>query len=163
MEENIELVESPYINAPYLDASSLPMLNSQEKSSALHPLDHVGIHTCSAMSVSTERDDFLFIDKSEDAVHSVEVNGVGGNESKVGGRGPMIVQTIDTNGILVFLVDPAGVFLLSSESQARLRILGQQRMKSFGFYLQQNKFGDKEDFLVYKDVRIIKVTTARGI
>ena len=35
---------------------------------------------------------------------------VGGNESKVGERGPMIVKTIDTNGNLVFLVDPAGLF-----------------------------------------------------
>ena len=35
---------------------------------------------------------------------------VGGNESKVGERRPMIVKTIDTNGNLVFLVDPAGVF-----------------------------------------------------
>lgn len=52
------------------------MLSSQEKSNALHPLDHVGIDTCSARSVSTERDDFLFIDKLEEAVHSVELNGV---------------------------------------------------------------------------------------
>ena len=31
---------------------------------------------------------------------------VGGNESKVGERRPMIVKTIDTYGNLVFLVDP---------------------------------------------------------
>lgn len=67
MEDDIELGESPY---------KIPMLSSQEKSNALHPLDHVGIDTCSARSVSTERDDFLFIDKLEEAVHSVELNGV---------------------------------------------------------------------------------------
>jgi hypothetical protein len=41
-----------------------------------------------------------------------------------------------------------------SGTQSRLRILGQQRMKSFGFCVQQNKIGDKEDYLVYKDLRI---------
>ena len=35
---------------------------------------------------------------------------VGGSESKVGERRSMIVKTIDTNGNLVFLVDPAGLF-----------------------------------------------------
>lgn len=46
-----------------------------------------------------------------------ELSGIGGNESKVGGRGPMLVKSIDTNGNAVYIVDPAGVFLLSSRTQ----------------------------------------------
>ena len=84
----------------------------QQEGEALHPLDHAGIDTCSAMSVSTEKDDFLYLDTSEEALASVELNGVGGGDSKVGGRGPMIVSVVDTEGRSVLMVDPAGVFLV---------------------------------------------------
>jgi hypothetical protein len=47
--------------------------------------------------------------------------------------------------------------------QARLRIFGQQRLKSFSFYLQQNKFGDMEDYLIYKESRMFKMETMKGI
>ena len=146
-----------------IKGSVLTIAKGGTKTAALHPLDYVGIDTCSAMSVSTERGDFLFIDQSKEAVHSVELNGVGGGESKVGGRGPMLIKAIDTNGNEVFVVDPAGVYLVSSGSQARLRILGQQRMKAFGLYLQQNKFGDGEDYLVFMHSRMFNLATKRGI
>ncbi len=130
---------------------------------ALHPLNYVGMDTCSAMSVSTEESDFLYLDTSPEARSSVELNGVGGGNSKVQGRGPMMVSAQDTDGNWVFLMDPAGVFLKSSVNQARFRIYGQQRMKAFGFYLQQNRNGDGEDYLVYKDQRLLKAVTKRGI
>jgi hypothetical protein len=41
---------------------------------ALHPLNYVGMDTCSAMSVSTEESDFLYIDNSPEARGSVELN-----------------------------------------------------------------------------------------
>jgi hypothetical protein len=44
---------------------------------ALHPMDHVGIDTCSARSVSSEIADFLYLDTSVRAINSVELNGVG--------------------------------------------------------------------------------------
>jgi hypothetical protein len=31
------------------------------------------------------------------------------------------------------------------------------------FYVQQNKFGDKEDYLVYKDLRMTSLAKKRGI
>jgi hypothetical protein len=144
-------------------AISMPISDSPYGTEALHPLDYIGIDTCSAMAVSTEPLDFLYLDKSEEAVRSVELNGVGGNGSIVGGRGPMMVKAVDSNGNEVILIDPAGVYIVSSTVQARLRIFGQQRLKSFGFYLQQNKFGDMEDYLVYKDLRMFKMATVRGI
>jgi hypothetical protein len=45
---------------------------------ALHDLDLVGIDTCSAVSVSTEKEDFIFIDESREAKDSVTLRGVGG-------------------------------------------------------------------------------------
>ncbi len=112
------------------------MANASSRIDALHPLDHIGIDTCSALSVPTEESDFLFIDKSIDALNSVALNGVGGGSSQVGGRGPLLIKAADSNGNEVFIVDPAGVYLMSSQSQARLRIFGQQRLKTFGFFLQ---------------------------
>ena len=127
-------------------ASSMPISTTSDGAGALHPLDYIGIDTCSAMSVSTELSDFLYIDSSQEAITSVELNGVGGSDSLVGGRGPIVVKGIDTKGNEFVLIDPAGVYLVSSMVQARLRIFGQQRLKSFGFYLQQNKFGYMEDY-----------------
>ncbi len=119
--------------------------------------------TCSAMSVSTEQSDFLYLDKSVAAVRSVLLGGIGGNGSEVMGRGPMVIKLRDKDGHVVFIVDPAGVYLKSSTSQSRLRILGQQRMKAFGFNIQQNKFDDNLDYLVYRDSRMFSLDTKRGI
>ncbi len=43
---------------------------------SLHDLDLVGIDTCSAVSVSTEKEDFIFIDDSKVAKDSVTLRGV---------------------------------------------------------------------------------------
>jgi hypothetical protein len=65
---------------------------------ALHSMDVVGIDTCSALSVSTEQSDFLFLDTSSKATSSVDLRGVGGSDAKIGGRGPMVVLVEDVNG-----------------------------------------------------------------
>ncbi len=65
---------------------SLPITNPACGAEALHPLEFIGIDTCSAMAVLTESLDFLYLNRSEEAVRSVELNGVGGNDSIVGGR-----------------------------------------------------------------------------
>ncbi len=70
------------------------------------------------------------------------------------------------------MVDPLGVFLPSSpdHSSVKLRVLGQMRMKSFGFNLMQNLDGDGKDYLVYKlprggneNISLIPLTTRDGI
>jgi hypothetical protein len=55
--------------------------------SSLHDLELVGIDTCSAVSVSTEVEDFLYVDDSPEAKESVTLNGVGGANTSIGGRG----------------------------------------------------------------------------
>jgi hypothetical protein len=109
----------------------------------------VGIDTCSALSVSTERRDFTFIDDSDEAKESVSLRGIGGDQSSVHGRGPMVISVRDERGIQMYMIDPAGVYL-DKASSSQLRILGQQRMKRFGFDLVQNKHGDGRDFLVHR-------------
>jgi hypothetical protein len=136
---------------PYLVA------NKDGKSQPLLPLDRVGIDTCSALSVSSSRKDFLWLDESSEAKRSVILRGVGvgGETARIGGRGPMVVQASDCQGNKVVMYDPSAVFLYEAVDQAGFRIFGQQRLKKFGFNLQQN---DQNN-----DTKIIPLETNRGI
>jgi hypothetical protein len=116
----------------------------------LHSMEVVGIDTCSALSVSTRREDFLFLDSTKMATSSVVLRGVGGSDAKIGGRGPMVVLAEDDKGNEVVLIDPAGVYLEEAVDQADFRILGQLRMQKFGFDLVQNGDGDGKNHLIYK-------------
>jgi hypothetical protein len=78
---------------------------------ARHDLDRVGSDTCSAVAVSTDPEDFLCIDDSPEAKDSVSLRGVGGENSVIGGRGPMVVKTLDKHGNEVLMFDPSGVYL----------------------------------------------------
>ncbi len=121
---------------------------------ALHDLDLVGIDTCSAVSVSTEKEDFIFVDESREARDSVTLRGVGGSSSVIGGRGPMVVKTKDKEGNEVLMFDPSAVYLDPDElddMQARFRIFGQAKLKRAGLKIVQDKYGDDEDYLVYRN------------
>jgi hypothetical protein len=62
----------------------------------------------------------------------------------------MVVLAEDVNGNEIVLIDPAGVYLSEAVDQAHFRILGQLRLKSFGFDLVQNGVGDGKAHLIYK-------------
>jgi len=113
----------------------------------LHPLNTVGIDTDSGMSTSTCPSDFLFIDRSEHAKLSIEICGVGGNGTIVGGRGPMVVRVRNMCSEPMLLVDPEGVFLLKQQNAPDFRILAQQRMKKFGCRLIQSFEGTNLDVI----------------
>jgi hypothetical protein len=125
-------------------------------------MNHVGIDTCSAVSVSTERADFLYLDESAEARNSISLNGVGQGGPVILGRGPLIVSTIDSKGKKTFMWDPAGVLIQGGENQARMRILGQQRMKRFGFHVVQD-YTTSKDHLIYRDQINIPLTENNGI
>ena len=121
---------------------------------SLHDLDLVGIDTCSAVSVSTEKEDFIFIDESREARDSVSLRGVGGSSSVIGGRGPMVVKTKDKEGNEVLVFDPSAVYLDPdelSDSQARFRIFGQAKLRRAELKIVQDKYGDDDDYLVYRN------------
>jgi hypothetical protein len=140
--------------------SDFPFVESKKKTvlvisllNTLHDLTYVGIVTCSAVSVSTERNDFAFIDDSQEARDSVILRGVGGENTVIGGRGPMVVQTKDAKGNDVLVFDPSGVYLDQAEldaAQARFRIFGQSRLKRAGLKIHQDKYDDGMDYLVYR-------------
>jgi hypothetical protein len=66
----------------------------------------------------------------------------------------MVVLAADDYGREIILVDPAGVYLAEAVDQANFRILGQQRLKRFGFDLVQNGNRDGKDHLVYKGGKV---------
>jgi hypothetical protein len=138
--------------------ASLPV----SRSKSLHPMNHVGVDTCSAASVSSEIADFLYLDESVEARNSISLNGVGQGGPEVMGRGPLIVSTLDSKGNKVFMWDPAGVLIKGGENQARMRISGQQRMKRFGFNVVQ-EYATNKDHFIYRDQINIPLTENNGI
>jgi hypothetical protein len=65
-------------------------------------------------------------------------------------------------GNQVFMMDPAGVYVKGSATQSRMRILGQQRMKRFGFHVVQDYLSNK-DHLIYRNKVVIPLTEQNGI
>jgi hypothetical protein len=130
----------------------------------LVPLDLVGIDTCSALSVSSRREDFLWLDTSLEAKRSIILRGVGGDSTRIGGRGPMVVAGRDIEGKEVLIFDPAAVYLDEKHVEADFRIFGQQRLKAFGFNLQQQDECRGGDVLSYNNGKtIIPLLTNAGI
>jgi hypothetical protein len=140
-----------------------PCYMTSDRPTPLLPLDLVGIDTCSALSVSSRREDFLWLETTKRAKRSVILRGVGGDSAQIGGRGPMVVQGKDEDGNDVLLFDPKGVYLESNREQADFRIFGQQRMKSFGFYLVQRDVSEGGDRLVHQNGKILPLITNGGI
>jgi hypothetical protein len=134
-----------------------PSLVIKEKNvrKPLVPLDLVGIDTCSALSVSSRKEDFLWVDNSLEAKRSIILRGVGGDSTRIGGRGPMVVAGKDMEGKEVLIFDPSAVYLDEKYVEADFRIFGQQRLKAFGFNLLQQDESRGGDVLSYNNGNII--------
>ncbi len=68
----------------------------------------------------------------------------------------MVVKTKDKEGNEVLMFDSSAVYLDPDElddSQARFRIFGQAKLKRAGLKIIQDKYGDDEDYLVYRNGR----------
>ncbi len=72
------------------------------------------------------------------------------------------MSTLDSKGNKVFMWNPAGVLIKGGKNQVRMRILGQQRMKRFGFNVVQ-EYSSKKDHLIYRDKINIPLTENNGI
>jgi hypothetical protein len=76
----------------------------------------------------------------------------------------MVVEALDGEGKRVIMYDPSAVYLRESVNQAGFRIFGQQRLKNFGFNLQQNDPQHGGDILNYNNgMRTIPLETNGGI
>ncbi len=82
-----------------------------------------------------------------DAKESVILNGVGGANSSIGRRGPMVVRAKDDKGNDLIMFDPAGVFLddsLTEDAQPRFQIFGQQKFKEPSMIMNEAKLTREE-------------------
>jgi hypothetical protein len=100
--------------------------NGQQREAPLHDMTCVGIDTCSARSISCEREDFLHLEISHDLSESEVLRGVGGI-SGVTGKGVLVFYAKDIDGKVKAIIEPKGVYL--ADPPAKFRILGQQKMK----------------------------------
>jgi hypothetical protein len=103
-----------------------------------------GIDSDDGISISTLRDDFAWIDESSEAKASIQSpSGINGDQSTIGGRGPMIVRARTGE----YLIDPDAVFLMNGEDQPNFRVISTQRLKSHGVRLVGCFKGSEKDVL----------------
>ena len=107
-------------------------------SSDLHDCEStVGIDTDAALSISCFESDFLWLNKSKEAINSSSINGIGGGV-KVLGRGPMACGLKKTaSGKMAVLIDPNGMLVATKKGMSDFRVFGQQHMKTLGVRLIQ--------------------------
>ena len=130
----------------------------------LHPLSCVGIDTDAGRSISTKISDFPYLDTSDAAKESVGIRGIGGGNTKIGGRGPMTIKTKDIEGNYVLLVDPEGVYLEVGNDEPDFRVLGQQIMKKLGVRLVQCwDYGDVDVLECMSSKTIVPLRTLNSI
>jgi hypothetical protein len=76
----------------------------------------------------------------------------------------MVVAGRDNEGREILIMDPAAVYLEEDDVEADFRIFGQQRLKAFGFNLQQQDECQGGDVLVYNNgMATIPLLTNAGI
>ena len=121
--------------------------NGQQREAPLHDMTYVGIDTCSARSISCEREDFLHLEISHDLRESEVLRGVGGI-SGVTGKGVLVFYAKDIDGKVKAIIEPKGVYL--ADPPAKFRILGQQKMKENGITLIQDYDDEGTDILKCK-------------
>jgi hypothetical protein len=51
------------------------------------------------------------MDASDEAKSSVSMRGIGGDKSSMMGRGPMVISVRDEQGVQMYMIDPAEVYL----------------------------------------------------
>jgi hypothetical protein len=96
----------------------------------LHSIEkNCGIDSDAGISISTLREDFPWIDESDQAKNSIQSpSGINGGKSSIGGRGPMIVRAKTGE----YFIDPDAVYLKGGSDQPNFRVLSTQRLKMNG-------------------------------
>ncbi len=119
--------------------SKTALMTKQEKhiveEAPLHDLSCVGIDTCSARSISCNREDFIDLEIKPRTERQDHLQGVGGH-SGIAGKGCLVFYVQDREGNLIVLIEPRGFYL--EKPTAKFRILGQQRMKKKGVCVIQD-------------------------
>jgi hypothetical protein len=97
-------------------------IDKEEEEAPLHDLMYVGIDTCSARSISYQKEDFLDLKLIDEEERDDQLRGVGGNKG-VAGKGCLVFYAKDIDGNIKAIIEPKEFYL--ENSPAKFRILGQ--------------------------------------
>jgi hypothetical protein len=123
------------------------MTNDVERDAPLHDMTCVGIDTCSARSISCNKEDFIDLEIKPRSERQDHLRGVGGH-SGIAGKGCLVFYAQDQEGNLKAVIEPRGFYL--ENPAAQFRILGQQRMKRNGVCVIQDHDDEGTDILKCK-------------
>jgi hypothetical protein len=135
----------------------------EQKEKPLHGMTCVGIDTCSARSISCQKEDFLdlLVEMVENVDSDDQLRGVGGNRG-VTGKGCLVFYVKDMEGKVKAIIEPRGFYL--ENPPAEFRILGQQRMKKLGVCATQDYDDAGTDILKCKrSGSILPLTEKSGL
>ena len=96
--------------------------------------NNAGVDSDSALTLSCNRDDFLWLDCSKEAISRYpQLQGInGGDGPKITGVGPCLIRHADSGE---YLLDPEGVYIAPMEGHPRFRVLSSLRFKALGVRL----------------------------
>jgi hypothetical protein len=126
-------------------------IDKEEEEAPLHDLMYVGIDTCSARSISCQKEDFLDLKLIDEEDRDDQLRGVGGKKG-VAGKGCLVFYAKDIDGKIKAIIEPKGFYL--ENPPAKFRILGQQRMKTKGLCAIQDYDDQGTDILKCKRVEL---------
>ena len=154
------------VTIPRERKGGIPLDVTALASSPLHDLRDVAVDTASACTISTDRDDFLYIDESEKAKASVSINGPSVGTPKCGGIG-VAVYRIESDrhtlaGRNLSFIDPFGVYA-PPEKCPPLRILSAQAMSKMGCGTVTGVFGQGGAIQCAQSGESVKLKTDNNI
>ena len=133
------------------------------------PLDvAVGLDSDSAITASTNKNDFSNINTGSSYLHNASVTGVGGGVSKIGGMGAMIVKVKVTrpNGSkqVGYLCDPNAAWLRKqSRDEGTVRIFSTTMLKKMGVIFRMEEYNDLDMVVCKRSGNMIETTINHGI
>ncbi len=142
-------------------ANTIPRFQMEKEATVMatnlhNVLKNCGIDTDAGMSISTVREDFLWLRSDSATLKSLpSPSGINGGESNVGGIGAMVVQAKTGE----YLIDPEALFLKPGLGQPNFRVLSTQKLKKNGVRLIQC-YKDSDDDVLQdrKSKHTIKLT-----
>jgi hypothetical protein len=93
--------------------------------------------------ISTNEDDFVYLDKSPDVINSVMIQGPSVGTPTCVGRGPL-VYVFDHGDLKLSLVHPSGILASSSSSAPQFRLASAMQLKKRGVRYIGGKFGGQD-------------------
>jgi hypothetical protein len=127
------------------ECSKDSILTLSAMNAALVDMKCFAYDTGAGEGISTSEDDFVYLDKSPEAIQSVTIQGPSVGTPTCVGRGPL-VYVFDHGDLKLGLIHPSGVLASSSESAPQFRLASAMQLKKRGVRYIGGKF-DGQDYI----------------